>query len=334
MKYGIIMPVFHFSPKGGVKVQCMMWAEGLRRLGHDVTLINTWEDNDWKSYDAMIVVGYCLGIRSLMSTLTKNNPNVVMAPIIDPHWSDKIFKFFCKWWGNHKYLGLTSRFHDLWLSRKYFKLWLVRSEEERHFVNYCLERPLDMIKKVPLHYRIPDIEEFPQKENFCLHASRLAARNKNVARLIEAAKKYGFNLKLVGHLHGKDEGQWLKEQIDGASNIEYLGEVSEDELCNLYKRAKVLALPSLFEGVGMVALEAAAYGCEVVLTNVGAPKEYYDGKAILVNPKDVDDIGRGIVKALNEGFSQPELMAYVKEHYSERACCELLCKYISEAIGK
>lgn len=27
----------------------------------------------------------------------------------------------------------------------------------------------------------------------------------------------------------------------------------------------------------MVALEAAAYGCEIVLTNYGAPKEYYGG---------------------------------------------------------
>ncbi|MCD8301382.1 MAG: glycosyltransferase, partial [Prevotellaceae bacterium] len=334
MKYAIVQAILPIAHGGGVKMQCIMWADGLRKLGHQVDLINPWDDNDWKSYDAIIVVGYALGIRLKTEGLAKNNPNMVMAPIIDPHWPDWVYKFFCKYWGNHKRLGLTSRFHDLWLSRKYFKLWLVRSEEERHYTSYCLERPQEMIKKVPLHYRIPDIDAFPEKENFCLHASRLADRQKNVARLIEAAKRYGFPLKLAGHLHGEREAQWLHGLIDGARNIEYVGEVSDEELRNLYKRAKALALPSLHEGVGMVALEAAAYGCEIVLTNVGAPKEYYDGRAILVNPASVDEIGESVMKALNEGHAQPELMSYVKSHYSERACCELLNKCIVEAISK
>ena len=40
----------------------------------------------------------------------------------------------------------------------------------------------------------------------------------------------------------------------------------------------------------MVALEAAAQGAEIVLTNDGAPKDYYKGRAYLVNPKSVDEI--------------------------------------------
>ena len=75
-----------------------------------------------------------------------------MAPIIDPSIPAWRYKFYCKWWGNQKYLGLTSRFHDLWLSKDWFKLWLVRSEEERHYTNYCLERSQKIIKKVPLHF--------------------------------------------------------------------------------------------------------------------------------------------------------------------------------------
>ena len=200
-------------------------------------------------------------------------------------------------------------------------------------VNYALEIPQEKIVKIPLHYRIPPLEGFPQKEDFCFHASRLKSANKNVPRMIEAAKKYGFNLKLAGHLMGDSERGWLNGLVGDSKNIEYVGEISEAELLDYYKRAKVLALPSMFEGVGMVALEGAAYGCEVVLTNVGAPKEYYDGRAILVNPSSVDEIGQGISKAIKERFAQPELKTYIETHYSEHALMSELNNKIATAIG-
>lgn len=331
MNYAFINPNVSLSHNGGVKVQALMWKEGLEKLGHSVHLVDFWVNNDWAKYDAIIVFGYGGFLRLLVNELVKINPNIVMAPIIDPNKPDYIYKFFCKRWGSQKYLGLTSRFHDLWLVREKFKLWLVRSEEERHFTNYCLERPQGIIKKVPLHFRIPIIEKMPYKENFCFHASRLMSPNKNVERLVVAAKKYGFILKLAGYLPGETGRKWLYSLIGGCSNIEYVGELSEQELQNLYKRARVFALPSLQEGVGMVALEAAAYGCEIVLTSYGAPKEYYDGKAMLVNPKSVDEIGEGIIKAMS-GYAQPELKTYIEEHNSESACCKLLHESICNVI--
>lgn len=324
MKYAFIYSTFAVSKNGGVRLQAEMWRDGLVRLGHRVDMVSSWTAADWKSYDVLLFFGFAQGSKRLVADLSKENPNLVIAPIIDPSTPDFVYKFFCKWWGSHRFLRLSSRFHDLWLLRKYPKLWLIRSEEERHYTHYCLERPLGMIAKVPLHFRIPQIDDFPEKEDFCFHASRLEAANKNVPRLIEAAKKYGFKLKLAGFLNGESGRAWLNNLISGADNIEYLGEVTEEELQDLYKRAKVFALPSLHEGVGMVALEAAAYGCEIVLTNVGAPKEYYDGRAILINPKSVDEIGEGVIKAMNTGFSQPGLKKYVEDHFSEQACMTLL----------
>lgn len=334
MKYVFVYSSHAVAKEGGVRIQALMWKDGLERLGHSVHLATNWEGCDWKSYDVLIVFGFSQSIRHFYAALAKNNPNLVIAPIIDPTTPDFVYKFFCKWWGSHKYLRLSSRFHDLWLVRKLPILWLIRSEEERHYVNYCLEVPEDKIVKVPLHYRIPSIDNMPEKENFCFHASRLSAASKNVPRLIEAAKKYGFTLKLAGYLNGESEQKWLKSLIGDATNIEYLGAVSEEELQDHYKRAKVFALPSLQEGVGMVALEAAAYGCEIVLTNLGAPKEYYDGQAILVNPKSVDEIGQGVMKALKEGYAQPKLKTYIEEHYSERACMTLLNKAVENVIKK
>lgn len=334
MNYAFINLGFAISPKGGVKVQAEMWKEGLEKLGHKVTLVNPWMSETWRDFDAIVFFGYEPGCRNLIRLMGKENQNIIIAPIIDPDKPDYIYKFFFKYWGAQRHLGLSSRFHDLWLARKFPRLWLVRSEEERHYVNYCLDIPQDMIVKVPLHYRIPPIEHMPVKENFCFHASRLAAPNKNVPRLIEAAKKYGFQLKLAGHLMGVSERNWLNHLIGNAKNIEYVGEVNEVELQNLYKRAKVFALPSLQEGVGMVALEAAAYGCEIVLTEIGAPKEYYDGRALLVNPRSVDEIGQAVMRAMQDGHAQPELKTYMEQHNSEKACCSLLHKAICNMVNR
>lgn len=332
MKIAFINSNYVLSPKGGVKVQAEMWKVGIEKFGHEVTLVDWWKVDKWNVYDAVIIFGFGPGIRNLMRDFSKENPNIIFAPIIDPNFPDFVYKFLCKYWGSQKFLGLSSRFHDLWLSRKFPKLWLVRSEEERYYTRNCLEIPNDKIVKVPLHYRISPLPGFPEKEDFCFHASRLASANKNVPRLIEAAKKYGFQLKLAGHLMGEDARRWLDKLIGDVHNIEYLGEVSEEELCDLYKRAKVFALPSLQEGVGMVALEAAAYGCEIVLTNYGAPKEYYNGRAILVNPKSVDEIGNGIVRAINEGYSQPGLKQFVEDNYREETCCQLLINSITTLL--
>ena len=104
-----------------------------------------------------------------------------------------------------------------------------------------------------------------------------------------------------------------------------MGFVSDKELSLLYNRAKVFALPSINEGVGLVALEAAMHGCNIVITNLGGPKEYYPkDMAQTVNPYDIDDIGQAIIKALADNNSQPKLREHIKNTYNVSSCTDLL----------
>ena len=323
MKIGLLIPSPIISPTGGVKIQAEMWCDGFNMLGHEGVLINYWKDLDWKSYDAIIILGFGGSFRLWMKGLSWNNKKIAVAPIIDPHVNKYIYKFLVKYWGSQKFLGLTSRFHDLYLGTRKAQIFFTRSNEETEYLSFSCDIPKDKIYQIPLSVRFQPLDVMPEKENFCFHASRLYAANKNVARLIQAAIKYKFELYLGGVLNGKEEEDWLYSQIEGHENIHYIGLVSDDELKDWYRRAKVFALPSLNEGVGMVALEAAGYGAEIVLTNVGAPKEYWDGRARLVDPLSVDDIGKAIIECLEgKHKKQPELMTFIQREYSIKSCTE------------
>lgn len=332
MKIAIYKPTVSVSPVCGVKVQGKMWRDGLVALGHQVDLVNIWDDYDWDSYDWLIMMGYGGNFRDSSRAFSKLVKRLAIAPIVDPDCGYIKYKFYTKYWGNQKHLGLSSRFHDLYLNKDVYKLWLVRSDFEKSYVTKCLEIDESLIDLVPLQYRVPSCDTMPIKENFCFHASRLAASNKNVPRLVEAAKKYGFNLVLAGMLASAEEKQWLHNMIDGNANIKYVGQLTDEELLSYYRRCKVFALPSITEGVGMVALEAAANGAEIVLTNDGGPKYYLKDHAEIINPYSVDDIGRAVMKLMERNVYQPALLDYMKNNFSAEACSKQLEKALKDRM--
>ena len=85
---------------------------------------------------------------------------------------------------------------------------------------------------------------------------------------------------------------WGDVQVDG-----WLGRVSDDELAALYRGARCLVYPSLYEGFGIPVLEAMACGTPVVTSAGGATEEVAGGAAVLVDPRDPASIAAGIEEA-------------------------------------
>lgn len=324
MKIAIIKPTETISPTGGVKVQGEMWKQGLEQLGHSVNLVGNWDNVDWKSFDIILFIQFGGILRGMVNALYPINSNLVIAPIIDTNFSVFQFKLICRYFGNTR-IKLSNIFHDFYSVKDKFKLYLVRSEYEKKYVTQSLGVSEDRVKIIPLAYRVTPPASVPIKENFCFHASLLADERKNVSRLIKAAQKYKFKLVLAGNIRSTKEKEWLSNLLNGYDNISYVGRVSDTQLFDFYSKAKVFALPSINEGVGMVALEAATYGCEIVLTNLGAPKEYYNGMAYLINPYDIDSIGKAVMNALEgKGNHQPQLKEHIIRHYNPQTCYSLL----------
>ena len=84
-----------------------------------------------------------------------------------------------------------------------------------------------------------------------------------------------------------------------------------------------------------MALEAAIHGCNIVITKLGGPKEYYEnGTVQVVNPYNIDEIGKGILKALEDNYSQPRLREQLINKYTSSRCTELLVQAYQKVIDK
>ncbi|MDW8338904.1 MAG: glycosyltransferase family 1 protein [Thermoleophilia bacterium] len=109
---------------------------------------------------------------------------------------------------------------------------------------------------------------------------------KNLTRAVEAARIAGVELRVVG------ARGWGGVEVPG-----WVGEVPDGELAALYRGARCLLYPSLYEGFGLPVLEAMACGTPVVTSRGTAMEEVSAGAAVLVDPLDPEAIAAGIDEA-------------------------------------
>lgn len=316
MKIAFVLSNPRIVASDGVASQAKTWKQGLESLGNEVVLVNMWNVYDWKSFHIILVFGFNAYLKDFITWMYPINQNIIVAPILDPNY--KLWALWCyARWGNDK-LRLSNPYHDLFSIQEKVKMFLVRSKYEQIFLTKGFGMASDKCKIVPLSCSFDDLA-MPQeckREPFCLHISLLCDSRKNVKRLIEASTKYNFKLVLCGKLRNDKEEKLLKTWLENAPNVEYKGFVTLEEMKELYCKASVFALPSTYEGVGIVALDAAAFGCDIVITKLGGPKEYYSGMALEVDPYSVNDIGSAVAKFLNGKTFQPQLREYIREKNS------------------
>ena len=94
---------------------------------------------------------------------------------------------------------------------------------------------------------------------------------------------------------------------DAPSSVEFVGEVSDADLLDIYGAHDVMVMPSLVEGFGLVYLEAMHMGLPVVCTtNTGAADLITNGvEGVILEPGDVEALS----DALDMLAGDPELVA-------------------------
>ncbi|HUG65655.1 MAG TPA: glycosyltransferase family 1 protein [Gaiellaceae bacterium] len=109
---------------------------------------------------------------------------------------------------------------------------------------------------------------------------------KNLSRAVDAAREAEVELRVVG------ARGWGGVQVDG-----WVGEIPDAQLAALYRGARCVLYPSLYEGFGLPVLEAMACGAPVVTSAGTAMEEVVGDAGMLVDPLDVAAIAAGIREA-------------------------------------
>ncbi len=160
------------------------------------------------------------------------------------------------------------------------------SEFTKREVVELLKVPPEKVHAIPIAVEPPFTVDGPRADGEYVLAVGTLEPRKNLALVQQAARALDAPLRVVG------ASGWGGVAVDG-----WLGRVSDEELAALYRGARCLVYPSLYEGFGLPVLEAIACGTPVVTSRGGATEEVAGDAAVLVDPTDVQSIAAGIEEA-------------------------------------
>jgi glycosyltransferase involved in cell wall biosynthesis len=164
------------------------------------------------------------------------------------------------------------------------------SEFTRGEVVELLGTAQEKVHAIPIAVEAPFGADGPRAEGDYVLAVGTLEPRKNLARVVEAVGRVGAELRVVG------ARGWGGVSPDG-TGVRALGEVPDEELAALYRGARAVAYPSLYEGFGLPVLEAMACGAPVVTSRGGATEEVAGDAAVLVDPLDPGSIAAGLEEA-------------------------------------
>lgn len=159
-------------------------------------------------------------------------------------------------------------------------------------------------------------ERMEKDENMVLCAARIEGL-KNQYRLIQALNNTRFQLFLIGNAAKNQSGYLAACKKIAAPNVHFITHLPQEKLIRYYQKAKVHVLPSWFETCGLSTLEAAAMGCNVVITNRGYAAEYCRGHAFFcdpASPSSILDATRQAAEGQHDKVFQQEIFC----HYTWR----------------
>jgi glycosyltransferase involved in cell wall biosynthesis len=307
MKMAILMAgAFGVTPfTDGRKVQIQKQAAALERLGHEVVRLNPWESYPLESCDAVHIVQGGLGnIAGYLGPLP-NVRKMGMATFLDtnlPSWALRMSRlagqFDPRFNTNQSIIFRQSLWCDVVIAR---------SRDERRILVSGIGLPEEKVKIVLNGVDAPTridptraVKELGVNGDFVFHISTFLDPRKNAVRMIRAVTELGLPLVIAGTA---DNDAWqgvVDRAAAGNAKIRFLGEISAELRDSLYAACRVFCLPSLYEGTGLAALEAASYGANVVITERGGPPDYFESYAEYVNPESVESIRAAIERAWNK----------------------------------
>ena len=174
--------------------------------------------------------------------------------------------------------------------------------------------PAGRVEVVPPGIDLPALDPGAREPGRMLFAGRLE-REKGVLTAVElmrsvVGQRPEWSAAVVG---GGRLERAVREAAEGCDRIAVLGRVDDATLARELARASVLLMPSRYEGLGLVALEAQARGTPVVGYDVTGVRDAVREGGLLVEEDDAEALRRACLRVLEDGTFAAELAARGRE---------------------
>jgi glycosyltransferase involved in cell wall biosynthesis len=199
------------------------------------------------------------------------------------------------------YLQLTTR----WAALR-CPLLITPSESTRKDLVDLYHVAPDRVRVVPLGggeqverevAPVKRLAELGLDSDFVLQVGRIEARKNQAAALAAVERLDGITLAVAG----PESDPTLAARLRSSSRCRVLGRVDGPTLELLYRRARAVVVPSLYEGFGLPVLEAMAHGQVVVATRGSSLPEVGGDAALYVDdPSDAAELARALESALGD----------------------------------
>lgn len=190
----------------------------------------------------------------------------------------------------------------------------------------------ERIRVIPEAPALPRGSLSPPPGPYVLTAGDLRPK-KNLARVIEAYRLLrgdGLEHRLI--LAGADIGIGDElRRLAGGEPVELPGFVSDEQLDALIRGADAVVVPGLYEGFGLVALDAMARARPVLAARAGALPEACGQAAIYFDPYDSTSLAREMGQLLQDRTEQERRSKASRAHAAtftwERTAAETVAVY-------
>ena len=151
-----------------------------------------------------------------------------------------------------------------------------------------------------------DVQKYTDSKFILSVGSGRASKNPegtvaSFAKIKSESRFSNLRLLFVGHIDAKAKLQDFVKRRGVENSVDLLGKVSDAEMAFLLQRAQLLSFPSLWEGFGLPVVEAFAFGCPVIASNVASLKEIANGAALMIeDPNSVEEIAQAMQKIITD----------------------------------
>jgi glycosyltransferase involved in cell wall biosynthesis len=219
------------------------------------------------------------------------------------------------------------------------------SESSRRDIDTYMGVPAGGIEVIPVGI---DPAEFrpgdgPRDPESILAVTSADVPLKGLVHLLEAVAKLRteqpVRLTVVGSARPGGPAEAALDRLALRDAVRFTGPVPEAELVGLMQRAGVVAIPSLYEGFSLPAVEAMACATPLVTTDAGALPEVVGGEAGLrVRAGDVGELTTALQRVLDSPALADQLgragRQRVLERFTWRATAERTAEWYREVLER